>query len=169
MRFVATRPLALNLDVDVVRGALGAWIDQPHESGLSARRLAIAMATTHLAHGHDVIIPQLLTNDSFILELEAVAAATNARFIEIALIVDRDDTINAFNKRSASPENQQHRDAHELVQQSGGIERLGDTHDKLMAFLATRHDVRRVHVLRGDIETTHRRLETAVADLSSKQ
>lgn len=100
---VAARPLALNLDVDAVRGALGAWIELPLESGLAARRLAIAMATTHLVNGHDVIVPQLLARDTFVLELEAAAKQTAARFIEIALIVDRAETVRAFESRSASP------------------------------------------------------------------
>ena len=62
--------------MDAVRGALGAWIELPHESGLAARRLAVAMVTTHLVNGHDVIVPQLLARDTFVLELEAAAKRT---------------------------------------------------------------------------------------------
>ena len=47
-RLVATRPLALNLDIDVVRGLLGAWIDRPAGAGLAARALAISMAADSL-------------------------------------------------------------------------------------------------------------------------
>lgn len=160
---VAARPLALNLDVDAVRGALGAWIELPLESGLAARRLAIAMATTHLVNGHDVIVPQLLARDTFVLELEAAAKQTAARFIEIALIVDRAETVRAFESRSASPESQQHRDAQRLVERSGGTDGLRATHDLLMEFLDTRPNVRRVEVIRGDIESTLRLLEAAIA------
>lgn len=163
-RLVATRPLALNLDIDIVRGSLGKWIEQPHESGLMARRLAIALATTHLTHGHDVIIAQLLANETFILELEAVAKATNASFIEIALIVRREDTATAFASRSASPQNQQHQDAAALVEQSGGTHGLAATHDRVMEFLETRPDVCRVEVTRGDIEATLRKVESAISD-----
>lgn len=102
---VATRTLALNLDMDVVRGALGGWADLPHESGLAARRLAIAMAAAHLGHGHDVVVPQLLASDTFVREL----------------------------------------------------------HDRLMAFLDTRPNVRRVDVIRGDIESTLSLVESAIA------
>jgi hypothetical protein len=49
-RYVADRPLALCLDVDVVRGLLGAWTDVPHEAGLLARRLALTMARVVLGH-----------------------------------------------------------------------------------------------------------------------
>ncbi len=159
----ANRPLALNLDVDAVRSALGAWIDQPHESGLAARVLAVAMATTHLGHGHDVIVPQLLVRDTFILELEAVADQTRSRFIEIALIVDRDDAIRAFESRSASPENQQHRDAQHLIERSGGIQELVELHDRFMDFLDTRTNAHRIRVVLGDVEGTLRLVESAIS------
>jgi predicted kinase len=161
---IAARPLALNLDVDAVRGSLGAWIEQPHESGLAARRLAIAMATTHLQAGHDVVVPQFLARDTFIVELEAVARQTNARFVEIALVAGREETIRAFDDRSAAPDNQQHRDAQQLVEQSGGREGLGVMHDTLMDFLDSRPMVRRVDIIRGDIDSTLRLVETAIAD-----
>jgi predicted kinase len=164
-RLVATRPLALNLDIDAVRNTLGVWIERPDESGVLARRLAVAMATTHLAGGPDVIVPQLLARDSFVLELEAVAEQTRARFLEIGLILDRDDSIQAFESRSSSPENQQHRDARELVEQSGGTRALGEMYDALMKFLNTRTKLRRVDVIRGDVESTLRLVETAIAVL----
>jgi predicted kinase len=162
-RLVAARPLALDLDVDAVRGALGAWIEQPHESGLAARQLAIAMATTHLAHGHDVIVPQLLVQDTFIVQLDAVAEQTGARFVEIALLANRADTVRAFEARSASPENQQHQDAQRLVARSGGTQELSEIHERLMEFLDTRPNVRRVEVIRDDIESTLRLVESAIS------
>jgi predicted kinase len=165
-RLVATRPLALNLDVDAVRGALGAWISQPHEAGLAARKLAIAMVTTHLQDGYDVIVPQLVARDPFVLELEAVAGQARARFVEVALVAGREDTNRAFETRSASPENQQHRDAQQLVEFSGGAAGLAEMYDRLMDFLDSRPNVRRVDVIRGDIESTLRLVEAAIAALS---
>ena len=67
-RYVAERPLALCLDVDVVRGLLGAWSDRPHEAGLLARRLALAMARLVLGEGRDVVVPQFLARPAFIGE-----------------------------------------------------------------------------------------------------
>ncbi len=61
------------------------------------------MVTTHLVNGHDVIVPQLLARDTFVLELEAAAKQTAARFIEIALIVDRAETVRRSESRSAAP------------------------------------------------------------------
>jgi len=56
-RFVESHPLALNLEIDVVRHLLGGWADQPTEAGLLARKIAIGMARTALEAGRDVIIP----------------------------------------------------------------------------------------------------------------
>jgi predicted kinase len=164
VRLAAARPLALNLDVDAVRGSLGGWIEQPHESGLAARRLAIAMAAAHLGSGHDVVVPQFLARDAFIVELEAVARQAEARFIEIALVTTLDDTVRAFAARSAAPENQQHRDASELLERSGLGEGLAEMHDRLMDLLDSRPSVRRVEIIRGDIESTLQLVEAAISD-----
>ena len=59
-RFVSEHPMALNLDVDVIRGLLRRWIDQPVDAGLAARRLAIPMTQAHLESGHHVIVPQFV-------------------------------------------------------------------------------------------------------------
>ncbi len=121
------------------------------------------MAATHLQDGYDVIVPQLLARDTFVLELEAVAGQTGARFVEVALLAGRDDTIRAFEARSASPENRQHRDAQQLVENSGGDVGLGEMYDRLMDFLDARPNVRRVEVIRGDIDSTLRLVEDAIA------
>jgi predicted kinase len=80
---VASRPLALDLDIDVIRAQLGCWSDDPHASGLAARALAVSMATTHLTGGHDVVVAQFLARVGFIEELERSAAACEARFVEM--------------------------------------------------------------------------------------
>jgi predicted kinase len=162
VRLVATCPLMLDLDVDVVRGLLGAWIDQPHDAGLAARRLARAMASTHLAAGHDVVVPQFIAQETFVVELESIAQDAGVRFVEIALLANRDDTLRWFSERSAAPENQQHRDALQLVEHSGGEDALGESYDRFVRFLDTRPNARRITVIRGDIEATLRLVEAAV-------
>jgi predicted kinase len=161
-RWIMGRPLALNLEIDVVRGLLGAWVETAPQSGIAACRLAIAMATTHLADGHDVIVPQFLAEEQFIVELAATARAAGARFTEIALIVGRDETLRAFTSRSAAPDNQQHRDARELLERSGGIDALGEMHDMFMQLLETRPDTRRIDVVPGGVESTYALVESVI-------
>jgi hypothetical protein len=120
------------------------------------------MCRTHLATGHDVIVPQFIARETFAAELEAVAHDVGARFVEIALIVSRNDTLTSFAARSAAPENQQHRDAQHLVEQSGGSEAVGESHDRFMQFLETRPTARRITVVHGDVESTLRLVEATI-------
>lgn len=82
-RYVAGHPLALNLDLDLVRGLLGDWRSSPGEAGLAARAIGLAAARTHLREGHDVVVPQLVARAQFIEELAATATDAGAEFVEI--------------------------------------------------------------------------------------
>jgi hypothetical protein len=79
-RLVRTRPMALNLDIDLIRGQLGAWTDSPADAGVAARRLAVSMTATHLADGHDVVVPQFLARKEFIAELADTAERAGSAF-----------------------------------------------------------------------------------------
>lgn len=159
---VSTRPLALNLDVDLVRGQLGQWQDRPTEAGLSARRLALAMAEAHLSIGHDVVVPQFLARADFIVALEDVARHTRSSFFEVALLLTRRESVDAFNMRSAAPENQQHRDAHRMVEILGGGTALEAMHDDFIQLLNTRPNAQRIRVRRGEVHATVDAVEAAI-------
>jgi predicted kinase len=83
-----TTPLALALDIDVLRGMLGGWRTALLDAGLAARAMAVAAIGVHLSAGHDVLVPQYLHHAEFIGELERVAGSANASFLECALILD---------------------------------------------------------------------------------
>jgi predicted kinase len=161
-RLVAARPLALNLDVDVVRHQLGGWIDAPTDAGLAARALALAMARTHLAAGHDVVVPQFLARPEFIEQLAAVAAEAGARFVEIALIVDRATAIDAFADRRADPTAAVHGDAAALVDRSSDADPLGAMYDRYVALLDDRPAAVRIGAPRGDIDGTVAAVASAI-------
>jgi predicted kinase len=167
-RFCATHHMTLNLDIDVIRGLIGGWIADPHESGIAARQLAVAMATTHLRAGHDVIVPQFLGRLEFIERLEATANDADAEFIEVALIVDRSTATDAFEQRRLEPESPRHLDAAALVEQSADPDPVGTMFDAFMRTIEQRGATRHVAVIRGDIAATNDALELAVAQPSSK-
>jgi predicted kinase len=98
-RYADEHPLTLALEIDGVRAMLGDWLEQTPESGLAARRLAVAMAGAHLRRGHDVIVPQLLTRREFVEELRALAAGLGAGFVEITLLDERGATIERALRR----------------------------------------------------------------------
>ena len=153
-RLIGLRPLALNLDIDAIRGQLGRWLDIPTEAGLSARALAISMISTHLAAGHDVVVPQLLMRHDFIRELEAAAAAADATFVELALDIDRAEAASAFDARSDAPTQTTHRDAADLVERSSADDAVGDMYDALRDLLDSRPLCTRVPAPRDDIAGT---------------
>lgn len=85
-RYADAHPLSLCLDVDVIRGLLGAWKDQPSEAGFLAPRLGMAMARVALADDRDVVVAQFLLRAAFVDDLERLAHDTGARFTEVVLL-----------------------------------------------------------------------------------
>jgi predicted kinase len=157
-RYVADRPLALCLDVDVVRGLLGAWTDVPHEAGLLARRLALTMARVVLGAGRDVVVPQFLGRAEFIGELEALAAELGVEFVEVVLVEEPDVAVARLTQRAAGPMTAVQRDAHAMLDRAGGLGTVPELHRRLHRVLATRPRTRRIEPVPGDIERTYRLL-----------
>lgn len=164
-RWTDQRPLALDLDIDMVRSLLGGWIERPAAAGVNARRLALAMARTHLESGYDVIVPQLLARAEFIDELALLADQLGVRFVEIALTVDLATSLATFERRSLDPQGQTHRDAADLIDRGGNrttqIERI---HEQLSELIDSRPATRRVEVVPDDIDDTMARLVAAIDD-----
>ena len=102
-RYAADHPLALCLDLDVLRGMLGGWQDHLAESGTLARRAALAAIAEHLAGGHDVVVPQFWARTPFIGALARVAAVAGAPFTEVVLMDARERAVARFHARAADP------------------------------------------------------------------
>ena len=155
-RLVDSRPLALLLDVDTLRGQLGAWRDDPGAAGLAARRIALEMARTHLSTGADVVVPQFLRRPDFIDQLRLVADDVGAEFVLAALVSSPEEAAARFHARSTSTE-QNHRDAVDL-QQAPGARPVEELYAGMMEMLASYDDVRYVESVPGDIDGTYDRL-----------
>jgi len=151
-RLVDSRPLALLLDVDTLRGQLGDWQRDPGAAGLAARRIALEMARTHLATSADVVVPQFLRRPDFIDQLRQVTEDVGAEFVLAALVSSPEEAAARFQARSTSTE-QNHRDAVEL-QQAPGARLVEDLYEGMMEMLATYDDVRYVESVRGDVDGT---------------
>ena len=100
-RYVDDHPLALALDIDSLRCAMGQW-ERHDESKRLARSHAVEVARLHLRAGHDVVVPQLLGGLEFIEVLAAVAGAEGATFHEIMLLAPSDETLARFRARRAA-------------------------------------------------------------------
>ncbi len=160
---VQEHPLALCLDLDLLRRSLGRWDEHPERSGLLARELAVAAARVHLMSGHAVVVPQFLGRLPFLERLERLAGEVDAPFRHIALMDSRSSAIARFLARAEAPDgSEQHREAAELA---GGRAGLGQMYDALLAVLAARPGAIVLASAEGDIGGTFRRLRQALAGI----
>jgi predicted kinase len=97
-------PMALALDVDGLKHALGGWRDDLFASGTHARQLALALARTQLDAGHDVVMGQYLARTPFIEALEGTAHEHGARFHELVLDLDAESLAERLDERPRRPE-----------------------------------------------------------------
>jgi predicted kinase len=133
--YVDDHPLALNLDIDRVRSLLGRWQQQTHEAGLLARDLALSMARTHLAAGHDVVIPQFLGRITFIAQLERLADEIGVPFHHIVLLDSKDNALRRFTLRSKTSSRTEHVEAGALLRREGGEPALAEMYGRLMEII----------------------------------
>lgn len=99
-RYVDDHPLALHLEIDAIRVALGRWQDFG-ESKLIARSLATGLAEAHLRAGHDVIVPQYLGRTQLIDTLDQLAQRVRVEFHEI-LVLDTEAAVTGRFRRRRS-------------------------------------------------------------------
>jgi predicted kinase len=156
-RWAQDHPLTLVLDVDVVRGLLGAWLEERTEAGRLARALALAMARTHLSAGHDVVVPQFLGRAGFADALAGVSAEVGATLVEIALIVSTAEAGRRFAARSAGLTLPHDQDAAVLLERQGGSAALTDLRARLLEVLRERPGTHAVDA-EGDLEITYQAL-----------
>lgn len=114
-RVAGRRPLALALETDALKHALGGWDRDLRTSGLQARRLALALTQQHLEDGHDVVIGQYLARTAFAEQLEALAAHCGARFVEAALLLDAEVLAQRLAVRRCAPDRPEHADNDRFV------------------------------------------------------
>ncbi|KFZ83471.1 hypothetical protein ED92_06095 [Amycolatopsis sp. MJM2582] len=148
-------PLTLNLDIDRLRGLLGAWRENAAKAGTLARDLAVGAARTHLLAGHDVIVPQFLGRADLLERLETLAGETAAEFHEIVLLDTKDNVLRRFAERTRAAAEPEHVEAHEML---GGPERLAEMYDRLVALIATRPKAVVVRTSAGRIEQAYQGL-----------
>ena len=79
------RPLALALDLDMLKHCLGQWDADVTAAGYQARRLALAVVAAQIDSGHDVYVGQFLAKTEFIDQLQNVAEGHGATFVELVL------------------------------------------------------------------------------------
>lgn len=162
-RYADEHPPALNLDIDRIRALVGGWRDDPGRAGRLARAIALAAARTHLAAGHDVVIPQFLARPEFLGQVERLAEESGAELHEIVLLDGKESTVRRFAERTRGSADPVHADAAELLERAGGLGALPGMYDELLALAATRPaaTVVRVH---GGVNETYRDVLRAIGE-----
>lgn len=111
----ARHRMMLALDVDALKHSLGRWADDPTESGLQARRLALAAAREHLKSGYDVVLGQYLARLQFLEALQCLATEQRAEFHELVLLLPARDLAARLAQRQAEPTRPEHAINNRLV------------------------------------------------------
>lgn len=150
-RYADDHALTLNLDIDKIRAQIGGWREDPSVAGLLAREIAAAAVSTHLASGHDVVVPQFVARPEFLDRLERLAA--DARFHEVVLLPGREEALRRFAERTQLAAERAHLEAHEMA---GGPAGLAASYDRLVEVLANRPRAVVLVTVPGDVEATYR-------------
>jgi predicted kinase len=159
-RYVLDQPLALALDIDTLRRSLGRWETNQEAAELLARGMALAMIRTHLAAGHDVVVPQYVARTEFLDALAAAAEDGGGRFVEVYLTDTRDAALERFAARAGDEAAAQHHA--EALRTIGGPAGLAAMVDRIEAVRIERPRAISVPTRAGEIEQSYRSLVAAL-------
>lgn len=147
-RYAAEHPLALSLDLDLVRGQIGTDPTDSDAAWLAARDLVAAMALVHLRAGHDVVVPQYLGRPAFLDRLAGVAAEAGVPHVEVVLMDHRAAALERFAVR-------------------GGDVHLGpEFYDRLQVMLADRPAAQVIWTEAGAVDAAYAALLRVVEEVT---
>lgn len=153
-------PETLNLDLDRLHPLIGGWQDPASDTHQIVGPLAVAMASAHLSGGRDVIVPQFRARIAEIEAFEQVARDAGARFVEVVLMVDRDEALDRFDRRLDDSEWGRHNRG--SVAAAGGRALLTEFYDRLLDALERRPHAMLVPSVARRIEDTYTALARVI-------
>jgi predicted kinase len=147
-RYAADHPGVLVCDIDVLRTFLGGWQDDFAAAGRLIRPTALAMIASHLAQGHDVVLPQLLLDPAERARFRAAATDVGATYVERLLLDTSAASVARFHRRGGG--DPWHDQVRAIVADQGGDAVLVDYDRRLRAL-----DAPVVTSVEGDVEATY--------------
>lgn len=157
-RYVATKPLAMDLEGDEIIVMLGQWLKYEDRARELLFDISKAMITTHLAAGYDVIVPCLPTNVKHQEAFEGIARKIGAHFFEIVLVTKREEAVQRLLKRGTWGE----RGTDPLTEADlPAIEKLYDDMDRA---LAERPRATRIISVEHEHDSTYRQFLAAIEE-----
>ncbi|MDX8148626.1 AAA family ATPase [Lentzea sp. BCCO 10_0061] len=132
-RYAAAHPKTLNLDADEIVRLVGGWREDFYGAVELVRPLALTMASTHLASGNDVVMPQLIMRHSERDRFAAAATSAGADYLEFVLLTPPETAISRY----------RHREHHidHVVDALGGVTVIEQSHARITAYLTDKTTV----------------------------
>lgn len=159
-QYVAGRFGVLNCDIDRLRCLVGGWQEDFDGVGALVRPVALAMIREHLDSGHDVVLPQMLANESERARFSRAALDAGHDYLHILLQVGAGEARERFDGRCL------HHPLHAVVSRSvdeqGGGQVIDDLERRLARSAVTTGAV--VVDASGEIAVTLQRVVAAVQD-----
>jgi cytidylate kinase len=164
--FADRHPGVLNLDIDRVAAMIGGRGGSFSDLFEAGRLLAAAMARVHLASGHDVIMPQMMThvNAGELADFESAATAARAVYCQILLTANVEPSVDRCMERARTGDPQ---DAvSRVIDERGGRDFLRMLHAQVTQFSADRQPHSVIDCERLTVEETCQAVEAALQTLS---
>ncbi|GAA2093024.1 hypothetical protein GCM10009841_02360 [Microlunatus panaciterrae] len=158
--YAERHPGTLNLDIDSLHGLVGGWRDPDNHTHEVLRPIALAMASTHLGGGRNVILPQYLARLEEIDAFEKTARDQGADFREVVLLAEKAESIARFDTRKDDSAWGRHN--HWLVEVQGGQVMLAAMYDQLLEILQSRPSAVVVRSAPEAVEETYASLTQAL-------
>jgi predicted ABC-type ATPase len=161
--FADRHPGVLNLDIDRVAAMIGGWGNSFSESFAAGRILAAAMARVHLASGHDVIMPQMMThlNATELADFESAAAAAKAAYFQVLLTANVEPSVDRCMKRAQAGDPRQDV-VSRVIEERGGRDFLRKLHAQVTQFADDRPPHSVIDCERLTVEQTCQAVEAAL-------
>jgi predicted kinase len=156
-RWATEHPGTLLLDPDALRTWVSGWREDFVTTGAVIRPVAIAMLAAYVAQGRDVVLPQLVADESELARFEAATREAGGRFVEVFL--EAENVEGRFEARV--PDQPWLEAVHELVEEAPA-DHLRRYADRLAALSEARPDAVRLTTTTGDLEGTYAALVAAV-------
>ena len=157
-RYIDAHPMTLGIDIDQIWFMMGQWQASRPRSHVQKMKLAFAMTETHLKDGFDVLIAQHLESPEYYDQLEAIAAAHNARFIEIMLMVPYKENLKRFIRRGKASGYPTGWRPGGIMDTEGREKKLREMYEQMRAALKTRPNAVVLSPKDGDEAGTYKEL-----------
>ena len=142
---------------------IGGCRDSFSDSFAAGRHLAAAMARVHLASGHDVIMPQMMThvNARELAGFESAAAAAKAEFVQILLTANVEPSVERCMERAKAGDPRQDV-VSKVISERGGQDFVRMLHAQVTQFAADRQPYSVIDCERLTVEQTCQAVEAAL-------